>query len=308
MKLDRAVILSGVLAGLIPLALAQDLLPGPEDLPPPLEDEQILLPESGEDGVIDRVRPGSGAKPLHSAKGSGPSQVIGEGGGTRLLHYRTANPASTKPSFFHRLVAATADGRQFLVYHDESRSPEPLARVNARGDVATVSRWSCIRAHFAPDYKPVNIRKLRGDRFLKTAPGFERFTIRDIAWGESVLICSGHLTISGGDYPFLSRLLFTDKGEVSDHQILWTTWKSGVATRLQRNSAADSIPRSLHQQDQLVLWKNAGPRSSKDLPAGFEKSAWQCTDLTTGTTRLLAETDPVDRTRLEQIEQAIGAR
>jgi len=58
----------------------------------------------------------------------------------------------------------------------------------------------------------------------------------------------------------------------------------------------------------LVLWKNAGQpqqTSSKKLPPGFEKSGWQCTELATGTTRPLAETDPVDRDRLAQIEQEI---
>jgi hypothetical protein len=310
MKLDRVVILSGVLAGLIPLVSAQDLLPLSEDLPPPLE-ELDLLPPIEDDAVIDRVSPGSVSKP-YSAKGLGPSQVIGEGGGTRLLHYRNTNPVSVKPSFFHRLVATTADGRRFLVYHDESRAPEPVARVNARGDVATVLRWSCIRAFFAPGYKPVNIRKLRSDRFLKATPRFERFTIRDMAWGEGVLVCSGHLCIASGEYPFISRLLFTDKGEVSDHQILWTTWKPGIALRKQsitgQHPAANGFAKSLHVQGQLVLWKNAGQSQQSylsELPPGFEKSVWQCTELETGTTRPLAEAVPVDRDRLAQIDREI---
>ena len=312
MKLDCVALLSGVLAGLIPLASAQDILPLPEDLPPPLEDEQDLLPPLQEEVVIDRVRPGSVSKSLHSSKDFAPSQLIGEGGGTRLLHYRNVNPASVKPSFFHRLVAATADGRQFLLYHDESRAPEPVARVNARGDVATVLRWSCIRAFFAPDYKPVNIRKLRSDRFLKATPRFERFNIRDIAWGDGLLVCSGHLSIASGEYPFISRLLFTEKGEVSDHQILWTTWKPGVALHGQQGTgqhpAANDLVKTLHVQGELVLWKNAGqPRqgSPKAPPPGFEKSIWQCTELATGTTRPLAETDAVDRSRLEQIDREI---
>ena len=310
MKLDRVVILSGVLAGLIPLAAAQELLPLPEDLPPSPEDEQALLPPIQDDDVIDRVNPGS--KPRPSSRNLAGSQLIGEGGGTRLLHFRNANPASARPSYFHRLVAATADGRQFLVYHDESRAPEPVARVSARGDVATVLRWSCIRAYFAPDYKPVNIRKLRSDRFLKATPRFERFTIRDIAWGDGVLVCGGHLSIASGEYPFLSRLIFTDKGEVSDHQILWTTWKPGVALHGQRGTgqhpAANDLVKTLHVQGGLVLWKNAGQfRKSppKDLPPGFEKSVWQCTELATGTTRPLAEADPVDRGRLAQIDREI---
>jgi hypothetical protein len=301
MNPGRVVILSGVLAGLMPLASAQDLLPQPEDLPPPLEDD-----------VIDRVNPGSVPNPLHSSKNLAPSQLIGEGGGTRLLHFRNANPASVKPSYFHRLVAATADGRQFVVYHDESRAREPVASVNARGDVATVLRWSCVRAYFAPDYKPVNIRKLRSDRFLKAAPKFERFTIRDITWGDGVLVCGGHLSIASGEYPFISRLLFTDKGEVSDHQILWTTWKPGVALRGQRGTgqhpAANDLVKTLHVQGDLVLWKNAGETRqgpAKGLPPGFEKSAWQCTELATGTTRPLAEADPVDRGRLTQIDREI---
>ncbi|MCW1926195.1 hypothetical protein OKA05_26795 [Luteolibacter arcticus] len=312
MGLERLVIFSGLLAGLILPASAQDLLPLPEDLPPPLEDAQDLLPPLQEDVVIDRVNPGSVSKPLDSAKDLAPSQLIGEGGGTRLLHYCNANPVSVKPSFFHRVVAATADGRRFVLYHDESRAPEPVARVNARGDVATVLRWSCIRAYFAPDYKPVTIRKLRSDRFLKATPRVERFTIRDMAWGEGVLVCSGQLSIASGDYPFISRLHFTDQGEVSDHQILWTTWKPGIALRKQsingQHPAANGLAKSLHVQGQLVLWKNAGPRqqtSPNELPSGFEKSGWQCTELETGITRPLAEADPVDRDRLAQIEQEI---
>jgi hypothetical protein len=314
MGLERRIILSSLLAGLIPLASAQELLPVPEDLPPPLEDELDLLPPIQDDDIIDRGNPGSKRRSPSTTDLAG-SQLIGEGGGTRLLHYRNANPASVKPSYFHRLVAATADGRQFLVYHDESRAPEPVARVNARGDIATVLRWSCVRAYFAPNYKPVNIRKLRSDRFLRAAPRFERFTIRDIAWGEGVLVCGGHLSIATGEYPFLSRLLFTDKGEVSDHQILWTTWKPGVALQGQRGTgqhpAANDLVKTLHVQGGLVLWKNAGlPRqgSSKGLPPGFEKSAWQCTDLDTGTTRPLAEADPVDRDRLAQIDREIDTK
>jgi len=170
------------------------------DLPPPIED-----------GVINRVNPGSAPRSPDFSKNLAPPQIIGEGGGTRLLHYRKANPVSAKPSFFHHLVAVTADERQFLVYHDESRTPEPVACVNARGDVATVLRWSCVGAFFAPDYRPVNIRKLRTDRFLKVAPKFEHFTIRDLAWGDGVLVCSGHLCIATGEYPFISRLLFNEK-------------------------------------------------------------------------------------------------
>jgi hypothetical protein len=184
--------------------------------------------------------------------------------------------------------------------------------MNERGDVATVLRWSCVKAFFAPDYKPVNIRKLRSDRFLKAAPKFERFTIRDISWGEGILVCSGNLTISGGEYPFLSRLLFNDQPEVSDHQILWTTWKPGVALHGPRGAgqhpATNDIVKTLHVQGELVLWKNAGqpPQGSpKDLPPGFENSAWRCTELATGTTRPLTEADPVDRSRLEQIDREI---
>ena len=302
MKLGRVVILSGLLAGLTPSGLAQDLLPTPEDLPPPLEETLDLPPL--EDGVINRVNPGTAARPGHFSKNPAPAQLIGEGGGTRLLNYRNVNRVSVAPSFFHHLVAETADGRQFLLYHDESRTPEPVARVNARGDVVTVLRWSCVGAFFAPDYKPVNIRKLRSDRFLKAAPKFEHFTIRDIAWGEGMLVCSGHLSISDGEYPFLSRLLFNEKGEVSDHQILWTTWKPGGTSRGQIKNPASVIPRSLHQQGSLVLWKNAG-QSQQTNSQGFEKSCWQCTELATGTTRPIAEADPVDRDRLAQIEQEI---
>lgn len=303
MKLDRVAILSCLLARFIPSAVAQDLLPSPQDLPPPLD-----MPPPLEDVIINRVHRGSAVNPLHIPKNIVPPQLIGEGGGTRLLHYCKVNSASSAPSFFHHLVAETADGRQFLLYHDESRAPEPVARVNDRGDVATVLRWSCVGAFFAPDYKPVNIRRLRSDRFLKSAPKFEHFTIRDLAWGDGTLVCSGHLCISDSEYPFLSRLLFNEKGEVSDHQILWTTWKPGDASHGQTSPAANSIARSLHQQGNLVLWKNAGQRkqaSSKDLPPAFEKSGWQCTELATGTTRPLAEADPVDRDRLAQIEQEI---
>ena len=311
MKLDRVVILSGVLAGLIPMASAQEVLPLPDDLPPPLEEDLDLPPIEGDD-VVDRVNPGSVSKPRRSAMDLAGSQLIGEGGGTRLLHFCKANPVSAKPSFFHRLVAATADGRQFLLYHDESRAPEPVACVNARGDVATVLRWSCVGAFFAPDYRPVNIRKLRSDRFLKATPRFEHFTIRDIAWGDGVLVCRGHLSIASGEYPFISRLLFTDKGEVSDHQILWTTWKPGITLQGQRGAAqqpaANGLGKTLHVQGNLILWKNAGqPRqgSAKGLPPGFEKSVWVCTELATGTTRPLAEADPVDRDRLAQIDREI---
>ncbi|MEK7953737.1 hypothetical protein [Luteolibacter soli] len=311
MKPGRAVILSSLLAGLIPSAPAQDLLPAPDDLPPPLEEALDLPPL--EDAVVNRVTPGSATNPQRFSKS--PPQLIGESGGTRLLHYCTANPVSAKPSFFHHLVAATEDGHQFLLYHDESRAPQPVASMNARGDVATVLRWSCVGAFFAPDYKPVIIRKLRSDRFLKAPPKFEHFTIRDIAWGDGVLVCSGHLSIATGEYPFLSRLLFTDKGEVSDHQILWTTWKPGIALHQQgiagQHPAANDLAKSLHVQGQLILWKNAGqPRqgSAKDLPSGFEKSAWQCTELATGTTRPLAEADPVDRDRLAKIDQEIATR
>ncbi|HEY1122734.1 MAG TPA: hypothetical protein VGE67_14080 [Haloferula sp.] len=294
MKLGRVVILSSLLAGFIPSAVAQDLLPALDDLPPPLD-----LPPPVEDGVINRVNPRSSSTP----KSTAPPQLIGEGGGTRLLHYCKANPISSARSFFHQLVAETADGRQFLLYHDESRAPEPVARVNDRGDVATVLRWSCVGAFFAPDYKPVNIRKLRSDRFLKATPRFEHFTIRDIAWGDGVLVCSGHLCIASNEYPFLSRLLFNEKGEVSDHQILWTTWKPGSSVGA-TNPAANSISRSLHQQGNLVLWKNAGQNKQSDSQ-GFAKSTWQCTELETGTTRPLAEADPVDRDRLAKIEQEI---
>ena len=291
MKLDRFVISCGLLAGLVASGVAQD----------PASPPQSKL-------VIDRVNPGSPARTLHFSKAVAPPRLIGEGGGTCLLHYCDVNPVSVKPSFFHLLVVAGADGRQFAIYHDECRSPEPLARVNERGDVATVLRWSCVKAFFAPDYKPVNIRKLRSDRFLKAAPKFERFTIRDISWGEGILVCIGHLTISGGEYPFLSRLLFNDKREVSDHQILWTTWKPGPSSGVQRNPAANSIAKTLLQQGGLVLWKNAGPcqqTNTRELPPGFEKSGWQCTELATGATRPLAETDPVNRDRLQQIESEI---
>lgn len=304
MKLGRVVILSGLLAGFVSSAVAQDLLPLPEDLPPPLD-----LPPPVEDGVVNRVNRGSAPKPPDFSKNLPPPQLIGEGGGTRLLHYRKANPVSAKPSFFHHLVATTADERQFLVYHDESRMPEPVACVNARGDVATVLRWSCVGAFFAPDYRPMNIRKLRTDRFLKVAPKFEHFTIRDLAWGDGVLVCSGHLCIATGEYPFISRLLFNEKGEVSDHQILWTTWKPGTASQGHRatrqHPAANSLAKSLHVQGQLVLWKNAGQAqqtATKALSPGFEKPSWQCTELTTGITRPVVEADPVDRDRLAQIE------
>ena len=127
-----------------------------------------------------------------------------------------------------------------------------------------------------------------------------------------MLVCRGHLSIATGEYPFISRLLFTDKGEVSDHQILWTTWKPGIAVQGQRGSeqqpAANGLAKTLHVQGQLALWKNAGqPRqgSTKGLPPDFEKSSWHCTELATGTTRPLAEADPVDRDRLAQIDREI---
>lgn len=294
MNLGRLVIFSGLLAGLIPPAVAR------EPTSPPKE----AL-------VINRIHPGAPARPLHFSKNLAPPRCIGEGGSTCLLHYCDVNPVSVAPSFFHLLVAASADGRQFALYHDESRAPEPVARMNKRGDVAILCQ-SCVKVFFAPDYKPVNIRKLRSDLFLKADPKLENFTIRDVTWGDGVLVCCGRLSIASGEYPFLSRLLFDEKGEVSDHQILWTTWKPGIAVHKQQISgqhpAANDLVRSLHVQGELVLWKNVGqPRQGppRDLPPAFEKPGWQCTELATGTTRPLAEADPVDRDRLAQIEKEI---
>ncbi|MCW1926194.1 hypothetical protein OKA05_26790 [Luteolibacter arcticus] len=196
--------------------------------------------------------------------------------------------------------------------------------MNHRGDVA-VPYYPGLKTFFSPEYKPVEIRKLRSDRFLKSAPKFKGFSIGDLAWGQDILVCCGHFHIAkdasrptrgSWSYPFVSRLFFDDEGEVRDHQILWTTWHPGLAlpdenSDLWQHHEANGIEGSLHVQGNLALWKNQGVTNGdypRELPTGFEKPVWQSTDLTTGTTRPLAETDPVDRTRLEKLDQAIEAR
>jgi hypothetical protein len=298
-------VLSAILAVIIPTGMAQEAATPPK---PPQ--------------IIDRTKPDS-PHPI-SLRYLDRSRVIGEGGGARLLLHYSHDPRIHVMTFYHRLVAEAPEDQQFILYKGPSSSPRLIACMNHRGDVAIPS-YPGMKVFFAPDYQPVEIRKLRSDRFLKSAPKFSGFTIGDLAWSQGMLVCFGRFHIAkdpsrptrgAWEYPFVSRLFYDDKGEVRDHQILWTTWRAGLAlpdksSHSWQHHEANGIEGTLHVQGNLALWKNQGVTSGDypaELPPGFEEFVWQCTDLTTGTTRPLGETDPVDRTRLEKIDQAIEAR
>jgi len=303
MKLFPFSILFDILAVIIPSGMAQEAASPPK-----------------QPRIIDRTDPND-PYPTY-LRYLGPSWTIGEGGGARLLLHCAHDPGTRGITFYHRLVAEAPDGRKFILYEERSSGAQLSACMNQRGDVA-VPYYPGVKIYFAPDYRPVEIRKLRSDRFLKGTPKFTSFVVGDLAWGQGMLVCCGHFQIPKDPsrptrdisaYPFVSRLFVDEKGEVRDHQILWTTWHPRLAPPDKNSDSwqpheANGTAGTLHVQGNLALWKNQGVTSRDypaDLPPGFEKASWQCTDLTTGATRPLANADPVDRERLIQIEKEAG--
>ena len=281
MKLFPFFILSVILAVIIPGGMAQEATSPPKH------------PK-----IIDRTDPDDPYPTF--LRYLGPSWSIGEGGGARLLLHCAHEPEMKVITFDHRLVAEASDGRQFILYEARSRAPQLSARMNQRGDVAVPS-YPGLKIFFAPDYQPMEIRKLRSERFLKGTPKFTSFAISDLAWGQGMLACFGHFHIARDpsrptrdvfSYPFVSRLFVDDTGEVRDHQILWTTWRPSLAlpdknSHSWQHHEANGIEGTLHVQGNLALWKNQGMSGGAypaELPPGFEKAGWQCTDLTTGAT------------------------
>ena len=269
----------------------------------------------------------------------GGPQVIGEGEGAKLLHYwRFSSRDSHVPVNLYSYVVEGAGGNFFIL--EESNGGHfhsTLARMNNAGDVAITTNKG-LSIFFAPDYEPVTILKLRTNRFLKAEPDIKGFRIEDVSWEKGMVVCMGRLLVPGKPtkrypttvaYPFLSRFFFDARGDVSDHQVLWTTWNPGrplpehareeenqdpaamgieYGLHLRSGLALSSITNRLHVQGRLVLWKNVGHHDRTpypdDSPKDYEKSAWRCTDLTTGATREIAASDKIDRPRLEQIDQA----
>lgn len=296
------------ISALIRVCVAQDVPAPPVGEGPPV--------------VINRDPERSSSIPPTLPNVVGGPQVIGEGGGAKLLSYRSnSRPGMHVPIRSYIFVVSAKDRYFVLLGSSRSNTGDVIARMNSNGDVA-IPTSEGLRVFFAPEYELVTILKLRTNQFLKAKPDFKWFRIDDVSWDEGMIVCSGHLNLPGKrtrwnlqtiEYPFLSRLFFDAKGEVRDHQILWTSWHPGRSLRDRQSNgqdqdpAANSIAGSLHVQGGLLLWKNAGHQDGTPYPAGsprgFEKTAWRCTDIATGATRELAGTDKIDRARLEQIER-----
>lgn len=290
------------------------------------------------------------ANPARPGRGLPPPEILADRPAAKVVDRMTfRNDMAVVPISGHRISAHFPDGltRPLLEFRTRFRS-SARASVSREGHIA-ISDAGAVRSDLSPeelaqakkeghrssgrgglilfpspDYKPVNIVRIRSDRHARHLPAIGDFTIEDTAWGDGFLACAGYYVINemqkgppgrAFQVRFISRILIDPEGNPRDHQILWASLQpehlKGTDFPVFPGSGYGMVPHTLHVQGDRIFWRNLGDLESQTAPndeiASIKRCLWRTTSLKTGRTEA-SGSSPADKEKLRRIDAELAKR